>query len=116
MNDAGFTLVEALVGLAIVAVAAAGILRATEAHVDRIDGLERRAAAQLVAENRLAELALGGARPGEVEMLGRRFNVTEARLPSSDPALTRIDVSVAEAGAPHPLVTLPGFVDAGLAR
>ena len=58
-NDAGFTLIESLVALAILAVSAVSLLMATEAYVARIDGLESRALAQLAAENRLAEIELG---------------------------------------------------------
>lgn len=70
----GFTLIEALVALAILAVAAAGIIGATERHIDTVSGLERRTAARWVAENKLAELSLTGndripARE-RVEMLG----------------------------------------------
>ena len=53
--------------------AAAGLIRATESHVDSIRGLELRAGARWVAQNRLAELAVpGSARPDTVTMMGQR--------------------------------------------
>ncbi len=124
MNDRGFTLVEALVALVIMGIAAAGLLRATEAHVDRIAGLEARAAALWVAENRLAELALADNWPPEVDMLGRRWRITDHRAPGSDPDLVKVDVSVAEvstsgissgARQPSSVVTLSAFIDTGAA-
>ena len=39
-SDAGFTLIESLVALAVLAVAAVSLLMATEAYVARIAGLE----------------------------------------------------------------------------
>ncbi len=125
MNDRGFTLIEALVALVIMGIAAAGLLRATEAHVDRVAGLEARAAALWVAENRLAELALADSWPPEVDMLGRHWRITEHRSPSSDPDLVKVDVAVGEvspaspsgsARQPGSLVTLSGFIDTGAAR
>ena len=40
MREAGFTLIESLVALAILAVSAISLLLATQAFVARIDGLE----------------------------------------------------------------------------
>lgn len=117
-GERGFTLVEALVALAILAVAAAGLVRAAEGHVDSIRSLEQRAAAQWVAENRLAELALPGGAAGagqsdRVEMLGTRWQVATQDAPSDDPDLRRVTVEVRAPGDRAPIVTLDGFVDAG---
>lgn len=111
----GFTLIEALVALLILAVAAAGLIRAAEAHIDSIHGLETRAAAQLVAENRLVELGLSPRppMPPEVEMLGRKWRVSVQERPTGDPDLRAVEVAVAPPGEAEPLVTLDGFVDAG---
>ena len=90
-GEQGFSLIEALVALAILAISAVGLIRAAEAHVDSVRGLERRAAAQWVAENRLAELAVPGAATadGDVAMLGRAWQVTTTYAPTADPALRR---------------------------
>ena len=58
-GDAGFTLVETLVALAVLAMAAMALLGATQAHIRNIAALEARAAAQWAAENHLAELVIG---------------------------------------------------------
>ena len=55
-DEHGFSLIEALVALAVLAIATVGLVRAVESHVDSTRALERRAAAMWVAENRLAEL------------------------------------------------------------
>ena len=111
----GFSLIEALVALLVLAIAAAGLVRAAEAHVDSIRGLERRAAAQLVAQNRLAELSLPGmpAGPATVEMLGQRWNIAVSETTTDDPDLIKLSVAVAAVGDKAPLVTLDGFRDRG---
>ena len=115
IDEEGFSLIEALVALAIIAIAAAGLIRAAEAHVDRVRGLELRAAAQWVAENRLAELRLGGSRgaPAESEMLGYRWRIAENYRLTADPDLRQVEIGVILAGQRDPTVTLKGFIDAG---
>jgi general secretion pathway protein I len=107
-GEAGFTLIESLVALAILAVSAISLLLATQAFVARIDGLEGRALAQWAAENRLAEIELG-LEPvaGPVVLLGRALELTEARTPTGDPDLERIDIAVTDLAA---ATTYRGFV------
>ena len=112
--EAGFTLIEALVALLILAIAGAGLIGAVEAHVDTIRRIELRAAAQWVAENRLAELRLGLAgQPVMVPMLGHDWRVTTRTAASDDPDIRAVTIDVAAAGGGTPLVSLRGFVDAG---
>ena len=116
-SEQGFTLIEALVALLVLAIAATGLVRAAEAHIDSIRGVERRAAAQLVAQNRLAEIVLGDAGSGDkpVEMLGQNWAVSSVDKATADPDLHKVTVSVALAddkdGAA--LVSLDGFRDVG---
>jgi general secretion pathway protein I len=114
-DEEGFSLIEALVALLILGIATVGLVRAAEAHVDSIRSLERRAAAQMVAENRLVELGLPGAtaQDGEVAMMDGRWRVSVVSRPSDDPDLRAVTVAVSEVGEATPLVTLDGFVDAG---
>lgn len=115
-SEQGFSLMEALVAMLVLAVAAAGLIRATEAHVDSIRNLELRAGARWVAENRLVELGLPGTpRPGEVAMLGERYAVAQSIRATDDPEIGAATVSVGRAGERGSLVTLDGFVDRGVA-
>lgn len=115
-SDQGFTLIEALVAMAVLAVASTGLIQATERHVDLIRGGENRAVAGWVAENRLVELGLPGLQTqATVEMLGRDWSVATATSPGNDPELATVDVSVSIAGEPRPLATLRGFRDIGVA-
>jgi general secretion pathway protein I len=111
----GFSLIEALVALLVLAIATVGLVRTTETHVDSTRATERRMAALWVAENRLAELNLGGAAVGgrEVEMLGTTWLVAVERQGTDDPAIERVTVRVTAQGERSPTGSLDGFVDTG---
>lgn len=109
---AGFTLIEALVALAILATAAVSLLGATEAHVARITGLETRALAQIAAENHLAELEIGAVPESSVTLLGRGFEIAVERIPTEDPELLRLDLGVSASDGTQILGGFTGFVDA----
>ena len=113
----GFTLVEALVALAILGVAAAGLIRAVEAHIDTTAQLEARTIAQWVAENEIVErTVLANAVPQEarrVEMLGRSWSVRVSSRSSDDPELAAMRVSVSAADVHEPMLSMDFFVEAG---
>lgn len=112
-KEAGFSLIEAMVALTVLAIATVGLMRTVESHIDSTRGLERRAAAMWVAENRLAELELGPqAASGElVEMLGQRWRVAVERRRTDDPEIERVRIEVFPANEKAPLASLDGFVD-----
>jgi general secretion pathway protein I len=116
LTQDGFTLLEALVALGIVAIAGASIVSAVEGHVDRVRGLEMRSVARWVAENRLAELELGGKSPGpdedRVEMLGQQMQVVVTARNSADRDLAHVEIAAGAPGA-APLYRLDGFLDRG---
>lgn len=110
-NEDGFTLIEALVAMAVLALGAVSLLAATEGHTARITALTDRTTARWIAENRLAEVRLGlTPASDQEEMLGQSWQVTTTLTPTTEPALQRVTVSVgraADEGAT--LVTLNGY-------
>lgn len=116
-TDAGFTLIETLVALAVLATSAVALLGATEAHIARIADLESRAAAQWAAENMLAELTLGLAPDGEPEpVLGIGFAMARETSPTRDPDLSRVDITATETASGRVYARLTGFLDTGGTR
>lgn len=112
--DAGFTLIETLVALAVLATSAVALLGATEAHIARIADLEARAAAQWAAENMLAELTLDGVPDMAPDpMLGIDFEMVIQTTPTSDPDLDRVDILAADAVNDRVYARLTGFLDTG---
>jgi general secretion pathway protein I len=111
-EEEGFSLVEALVALAILAIATVGLMRTVESHIDSTRGVERRTAAMWVAENRLAELeAKAPTSTDQVEMLGEQWRITATRRGTDDPEIQRVRIEVFPVQESSPLASLDGFVD-----
>ena len=112
-SESGFSLIEALVALAVLAIATVGLMRTVESHIDSTRGLERRAAAMWVAENRLAELELGGtaASARDVEMLGQVWQVQVTETKTDDAEIRKLHIEVFGGTERAPLASLDGFVD-----
>ncbi len=89
-DQAGFTLLEVLVALALVAGALGGTLAVLRQAIDTQSYLERRLLAQWVAENVMNELTLVGGdltateKNGRETMLGRRYRYTISVTPVVD--------------------------------
>lgn len=110
----GYSLMEAMVALFILAIATVGLVRATQAHIDGVRGLEQRVIAQWVAENRLVELNLegpGNSGPSTVRMMDRDWTIDARTRATDDPDLQAVDLTVSEAGVDSASVSLSGFVD-----
>ncbi len=108
----GFTLVEVLVALAIVAVALAAGLRAAGTLTDNSQRLAAVVAAQWCADNALSNLRLARQLPGvgdadfSCEQLGRPYAGTLATRPTPNPNFRRVEATVRdEAGRPLVNVT-----------
>lgn len=110
-TEAGFTLLEVLVALAVLAVGAVSLLTATQTHITRISQIENRTVARWVADNRLAALRIGVRQPDVVDMLGQRWDVVVTRIETEDPDLQRVDVAVALSSDNRNLFKLTGFID-----
>ncbi len=98
----GFTLIEVLVALAIVAVTLGAGLRAAGSVTDNAQRLADVTAAQWCADNALADLRLTRQFPGVgdsdfgCEQLGRNYKGTLRTRPTPNPNFRRIDAILAD--------------------
>ena len=113
----GFTLLETLVALAILAIAMAAVLRVAGAETRHTEELRLRLVADWVAQNRLAlHAARGnwlaiGAQEGEETQAGIRLLWREEISATPNPAFRRMEVSVFAPDDPqHALRRLSGFL------
>ncbi|WP_323764745.1 type II secretion system minor pseudopilin GspI [Marinovum sp.] len=94
-REAGFTLIETLVALAVLATGAVALMGVVEDHAGRIGGLEERVTLRWVAENRLAARHLGlEPQPEWDRVFGTRPAVQEARRQLTEAGLTEEIVTV----------------------
>jgi general secretion pathway protein I len=107
----GFTLIEVLVALAIVAIALGAGLRAASVLTDNAERLASVSAAQWCADNQLTALRLARTLPGigdvdfTCEQLGRSYQGQLQTRPTPNPNFRRVDTIMRdEAG--RQLVTL----------
>jgi general secretion pathway protein I len=116
----GFTLVEVLVALAVVALALLGLTRVAALQVRDFDALRERTLAGWVAANVLAETRLASALPptgrsdGQVELGAHTWRWTREVRATPDPSIRRIEVRVFPGDAKEPAASLTGFADAVL--
>lgn len=108
---AGFTLVEVLVAVAVVAIALGAGLKAAGALTDNTQRLIDVTAAHWCADNELVELRLTKQFPGigdvefDCEQLGRRYRGTLEVRPTPNPNFRRVDARIADERG-WPLLTL----------
>lgn len=117
MASHGFTLIEVLVAVAIVALGLAGILATINGMVNASAYLRDKTLANWVAQNHITELRLQpewpdiGKSTDEVDMGGQRWRVATEVGSTPVENLRRLDVSVAYDEVPEePLVTVAAFV------
>jgi general secretion pathway protein I len=107
----GFTLIEVLVALAIVAVTLGAGIRAAGALTNNAQRLAEVSAAQWCADNQLTNLTLAHQFPGvgdsdfSCEQLGRSYRGQLSVRPTPNPNFRRLDANVADANG-QPLLTL----------
>lgn len=106
LRTSGFTLVEVLVALAIVAIGMAALLGALSSAADGTTYLRDKSFAEWIALNHVAETRLRtrppdkGRTTGEVEFAGRKWQWQQVVEPMEIEGVSRIDVSVRPADAP----------------
>lgn len=115
-RTSGFTLIEVLVALAILAVALAAAVRASSTAADGTFALKERLLGTWVAQDRIAEYAARplwpeiGARQGSVEQAGVQFTWRETVSGTPNQRFRRVEVQVFPARAPdHAVATLVGY-------
>jgi len=102
----GFTLIEVLVALGIVAIALVAGLQATAALTNNAQRQSDVLLAHICAENELVKARLSRQMPDlgesslECDQAGRSFNVTVSVLPTPNPSFRRIDAQVFDGNAP----------------
>jgi general secretion pathway protein I len=100
MRARGFTLIEMLAAVAVLATAMAAILSGMARYADNAGHLRARTMAVWVAHNRLTEIELDRAWPdegksdGEMEMAGLKWKWEVEVQKTPDPTLRRIEIWV----------------------
>jgi general secretion pathway protein I len=113
----GFTLIEILVALAVLAIALTAAAHSLGSAIDTTVALRERMLARWVAEDRFADLELRQEWPaldtieGDAEMGGRKFHWVQETGVTPVVKMRRVEVGVMLPGVKVPLVRLTGFVE-----
>ena len=112
----GFTLLEVMVALAIVALSLTAVTASMSQMINAAQTMRDRTYASWIAQNRIAELRLAAATPdvgasnGEVQYANTDWTWRAVVSETGVDDLYRIDVSVSFAGSDDNIRTVTGFV------
>ncbi|WP_201526939.1 type II secretion system minor pseudopilin GspI [Psychrobacter frigidicola] len=111
-REGGFTLIEVMVALAILAVVAVAASRASSAYLNSVDVLRTRTLAHFVAQNAAADLRIQNTwltanRTQTISAQGREWQVVMTLSDTITPALKEVSITVAPIidGQARPVVT-----------
>lgn len=112
----GFTLIEVLIALAVLAVGLVALVQAGGQRADNVRHLENRTLATWIADDRLTAMRLAGEWPsagtdeGEREMAGRTWYWEAEVEETPEERVRRINVAVRLDEAGEPVARLTGFI------
>lgn len=112
----GFTLLEVIVAVAILAIAMGAIISGMASHASNAGELRDRTVALWVAHNRMSEIELApewpdtGRSDGDVKMGGAEWRWFAEIKDTEDPELRRVDLRVRLQGGEADLAKLSGFI------
>lgn len=112
-SQAGFTLIETLVALAVLAVGSVTLLVGVERHASGVRGLSDRVVARWVAENAIAATTLGlPLQPKWTQAMGIDWAVSLDARPLPRSGLQAVTARVVDtaAGTDAALVALTGYI------
>ena len=116
----GFTLIEVLIALAVIALALLALTRTASMQVRDFDALRERTLAGWVAANALTETRLASPFPatgrsdGHMQLAGREWRWTREVLATQNAEIRRIDIRVFDGESIQPSATLSGFAGTAL--
>ena len=115
-RDRGFTLIEVMVALAIVAFSLTAIAASMGQMIDTANAMRERTYASWIAQNEIAEMRLANVIPevtstsGEVDYAGTEWAWRAVVSETGVENLFRVDVTVSYAGSPDSIRTVSGFI------
>lgn len=115
-RNRGFTLIEVMVALAIVAFSLATVAASLGQMIDTASAMRERTYASWIAQNKIAEMRLANVIPevsatsGELDYAGTEWAWRAVVSETGVENLFRVDVTVSYAGSPDGIRTVSGFI------
>jgi len=115
-RNRGFTLIEVMVALAIVAFSLTAIAASMGQMIDTANAMRERTYASWIAQNKIAEMRLANVIPevaatsGELDYAGTEWTWRAVVSETGVENLFRVDVTVSYAGSPDGIRTVSGFI------
>jgi general secretion pathway protein I len=115
-TNAGFTLIEVLIALAILSISLTAIIKSTSQNIKDTGYLQDKTIAHWVGMNALNEARLGITKPTtsptpqDTEMLGEHWTTETNYSASKNPHIRELHVVVKKQGSSKKLITLTGYL------